>query len=223
MTHLNGDYVIGRFPRIYATCRKLGIDITKEPVPVSPAAHYIMGGVKTDLGGATTLPGLFAAGETACTGVHGANRLASNSLLEGLVFGERAGLAAARYARKQTDGNLSLPRHFMHYECTGSSPSCSSQDINEIRASLKKLMWEKVGIVRNKKDLTAAVKQLREWDRMMKNHASDRNIFELKNMITTASLITRSALIREGSVGAHFRSDFPTKGRNWRKRTVLTR
>jgi L-aspartate oxidase len=223
MTHLNGDYVIGRFPRIYATCRKLGIDITKEPVPVSPAAHYIMGGVKTDLWGATTLPGLFAAGETACTGVHGANRLASNSLLEGLVFGERAGLAAARYARKQTNGNLPLPRHFMHHGHTGSSPSCSSQDISGIRASLKKLMWEKVGIVRNKKDLTAAVKQLREWDRMMKNHAPDRNIFELKNMITTASLITRSALIREGSVGAHFRSDFPTKGRNWRKRTVITR
>jgi aspartate oxidase len=84
-------------------------------------------------------------------------------------------------------------------------------------------MWEKVGIVRNKKDLTAAVKQLREWDRMMKNHTPDRNIFELKNMITTASLITRSALIREGSVGAHFRSDFPTKGKNWRKRTVITR
>ena len=223
MTHLNGDYVIRRFPRIYATCLKLGIDITKEPVPVSPAAHYIMGGVKTDIWGATTLPGLFAAGETACTGVHGANRLASNSLLEGLVFGERAGIAAARYARKQNDGSRSLPRHAMNYGHTDGSPSGSSRNITAIRTLLKKLMWEKVGIVRNKKDLTAAARQLSEWDRMMKNHAPDRNIFELKNMITTASLITRSALIREGCVGAHFRSDFPTKGRNWRKRTVLTR
>ncbi len=223
MTHLNGDYVITRFPRIYATCHNLGIDITKEPIPVSPAAHYIMGGVKTDLWGATTLPGLFAAGETACTGVHGANRLASNSLLEGLVFGERAGLAAARYALKHADIDRSLPRHFMHDGHTGSSQLCSSQDIIEIRASLKELMWEKVGIVRNKKDLSAAVKKLREWDRIMKYHTPDRNIFELKNMIATASLITRSALLREGSVGAHFRSDFPAKGRNWRKRTVFTR
>jgi L-aspartate oxidase len=223
MTHLNGDYVIGRFPRIYMTCRELGIDITKEPIPVSPAAHYIMGGVKTDLWGATTLSGLFAAGETACTGVHGANRLASNSLLEGLVYGERAGLAAARYARKPIQGKGSLPSTSSHRGHAGSSPTCSSQAISTIRASLKKLMWEKVGIVRNKQDLTVALKQLSEWDRMMKNHAPDRNIFELKNMIITALLITRSALIREGSVGAHFRSDYPTKGKNWRRRTVEIR
>jgi aspartate oxidase len=84
-------------------------------------------------------------------------------------------------------------------------------------------MWEKVGIVRNKQDLTVALKQLSEWDRMMKNHAPDRNIFEIKNMIITALLITRSALIRKGSVGAHFRSDYPTKGKNWRRRTVMIR
>src|SRR5512143_149621 len=101
MTHLNADYIIQRFPRIYRTCKNLGIDIAREFIPVSPAAHYLMGGVRTDLWGATSVPGLFAAGETACTGVHGANRLASNSLLEGLVFGERAGLAAARYAARR--------------------------------------------------------------------------------------------------------------------------
>src|SRR5512144_559704 len=101
VTHLFDKYLMWRFPRIYRTCKDLGIDISREPIPVSPAAHYIMGGIKTNLWGATTVKGLFAAGEAACTGVHGANRLASNSLLEGLVFGERAGLAAARYARKR--------------------------------------------------------------------------------------------------------------------------
>jgi L-aspartate oxidase len=223
MTHLNADYVTRRFPRIYRTCKDLGIDITKEPIPVSPAAHYIMGGVKTDLWGATNVPGLFSAGETACTGVHGANRLASNSLLEGLVYGERAGLAAARYARKHFNRHTALPHIAVHGMRKEHPSSSALSGISEIRASLKRLMWEKVGIVRNKKDLSAALKQLKEWDRMMKDHAPDRSLFELKNMITTSMLITRSALLREGSVGAHFRSDFPTKGRNWRKRTVIVR
>jgi L-aspartate oxidase len=218
MTHLNAEYITKRFPRIYRTCKDLGIDITAEPIPVSPAAHYMMGGVRTDLWGAATIPGLFAAGETACTGVHGANRLASNSLLEGLVYGERAGLAASRYARKHFSrraGALRVP--------PAESGKTSTQDVADIRAALKKLMWEKVGIVRNRKDLTAAVRQLREWDRMTRNHAGSRSVYELKNMITTSLLIARSALQREGSVGAHYRSDFPTKGRNWRKRTVLKR
>jgi aspartate oxidase len=99
--------------------------------------------------------------------------------------------------------------------------SNARRDAAEIRAALRKLMWEKVGIVRNRKDLTTALKQLHTWERAIKNCDPDRNFFELKNMIATASLITRSALSREGSVGAHFRSDFPTKGRNWRKRTVI--
>jgi aspartate oxidase len=90
-----------------------------------------------------------------------------------------------------------------------------------MRTSLRKLMWEQVGIVREKKGLTRALRQLKEWDRMMKGRAPDRNVFEIRNMITTALLITRSALLREGSVGAHYRSDFPTKGKNWRRRTVI--
>ena len=221
MTHLNSEYIVQRFPRIYRTCKNLGIDISREPIPVSPAAHYIMGGVKTDLWGATNIPGLFAAGEAACTGVHGANRLASNSLLEGLVFGERAGLAAARYAPKQKPGHSSIPRLPAHAARHGQPTLDTAANTNEIRIRLKKLMWEKVGIVRNKKDLSKAIVQLREWDIMMKHHAPDRNVFELKNMITNSMLITRSALLREGSVGAHYRSDFPSKGRNWRRRTVM--
>jgi L-aspartate oxidase len=218
MTHLTAEYVTQRFPRIYRTCKGLGIDITKEPIPVSPAAHYIMGGVKTNLWGATNVPGLFAAGETACTGVHGANRLASNSLLEGLVFGQRAGLGAARYARKHVNKDPNV-RHVAVQGTRVLPPP----DLSETRSSLKRLMWEQVGIVREKKGLVSALKQLNEWDRNMKGLAPDRAIFEIKNMITTAQLITRSALQREGSVGAHFRTDFPTKGKNWRKRTVIKR
>jgi L-aspartate oxidase len=222
MTHLNADYVTRRFPRIFRTCKDLGIDITQEPIPVSPAAHSIMGGVKTDLWGATNVPGLFVAGETACTGVHGANRLASNSLLEGLVYGERAGLAATRYARKHFNRKTTLSRAVFQGKKKDRASSSALSNLAETRRdSLKKLMWEKVGIVRNEKDLTAALKQLREWNRRMKGHEPDRGLFELENMITTSMLITRSALLREGSVGAHFRSDFPSKGRNWRKRTVL--
>ena len=171
MTHLNAGYVMQRFPRIYQTCKNLGIDITKTPVPVSPAAHYIMGGVKTDLWGATSIPGLFAAGEAACTGVHGANRLASNSLLEGLVYGERAGLGAARYARKHINKSTGRKRDVVHATHKLRPCSAALPDISDIRSSLKKLMWEKVGIVRVKKDLTAALKQLKEWDRTMKEHA----------------------------------------------------
>lgn len=221
MTHLNSDYVIKRFPRIYKTCKGLGIDITAAPIPVSPAAHYIMGGIKTDLWGATTLPGLFAAGEAACTGVHGANRLASNSLLEGLVFGERAGLGAARYARKRIHGDT-LPGIAHARQVQKARPTAVAlPDVKEIRTMLKHVMWEQVGIVRDRRGLQRALKQLKDWGRTMRGHAPDRNMFELMNMITTAILITQSALQREGSVGAHCRSDFPSKGRNWRKRTVL--
>ncbi len=223
MTHLTAEYVTQRFPRIYRTCKDLGIDITKEPIPVSPAAHYIMGGVKTNLWGATNVPGLFAAGETACTGVHGANRLASNSLLEGLVYGQRAGLGAARYARKHFNRQAGV-QHVPVHGTRGLSPrSDRLPDPSELRSALKRLMWAQVGIVREKKGLASALKQLNKWDRNMKGLAPDRDVFEIRNMITTAQLITRSALQREGSVGAHFRMDFPTKGKNWRKRTVIKR
>ncbi len=220
MTHLSADYLRKRFPRIHSTCMSYGVDITAAPVPVSPAAHYIMGGVRTDLWGATTVPGLFAAGEAACTGVHGANRLASNSLLEGLVFGERAGLGAARYAARQ-DAPGRPPRQVLAALERTPSGVFTPSDADYVRTLLRKVMWEQVGIVRNRKGLLAAQRKLREWERMIKDPPLDRGVLEVMNMITAAMLITRSALQREGSVGGHYRSDFPAKGRNWRKRTVV--
>ncbi|MDA8100610.1 MAG: L-aspartate oxidase [Nitrospiraceae bacterium] len=219
MTHLSPDYVRKRFPRIYSTCMSYGIDITAAPVPVSPAAHYTMGGVRTDLWGATTVPGLFAAGEAACTGVHGANRLASNSLLEGLVFGERAGLGAARYAARRE--RPLPPKRLLRALERRTEDVFTASDIDYIRQSLRKIMWEQVGIVRDKKGITNALKKLKEWDRMIKNPPLDRAALELKNMIQASLLIARSALSREGSVGAHCRGDFPAKGKDWKKRIIM--
>jgi len=220
MTHLSAEYVQKRFPRIFNTCRTYGINITSAPIPVSPAAHYIMGGVRTDLWGATLIPGLFAAGETACTGVHGANRLASNSLLEGLVFGERAGIGLARYAARHRKGPLTMTPARI-----AAGPKregvFTASDIEHVKTTLKKLMWENVGIVRDRKGLSVAMRKLREWDRMIRNPPRDRDALELRNMITTSLLITSSALKREGSVGAHYRSDLPAKGKNWRKRIIV--
>ena len=221
VTHLYDKYLMWRFPRIFRTCKELGIDISRQQIPVSPAAHYIMGGVRTDLWGATSVPGLYAAGEVACAGVHGANRLASNSLLEGLVYGERAGLGAGRYAARRSRPGAP-PRRILA-ALTRPQDGITATDIDHVRMSLQKVMWEKTGIVRSRKGLSTALKKLREWDRMIRNPPLERGSLELRNMITAAMLITRSALLREGSVGAHYRSDFPAKGRTWRKRTVLQR
>jgi L-aspartate oxidase len=222
LTHLSADYLRRRFPRIDATCRTHGVDIAGAPIPVSPAAHYLMGGVRTDLWGATSVPGLFAAGEAACTGVHGANRLASNSLLEGLVYGERAGLGAARYAARQGAPRTPSRRVLAALERRHLGVFTVS-DINHIRTSLQKAMWEQTGIVRTRKGLAAALRRMREWERMLRTPPQRRSALELANMVTASSLVTRAALLREGSVGAHYRTDFPSRGRNWRKRIVLQR
>lgn len=221
VTHMFDKYLMWRFPRIFRTCKELGIDISRQQIPVSPAAHYIMGGIRTDLWGATSVPGLFAAGEAACAGVHGANRLASNSLLEGLVYGERAGLGTARYAARRARPGTPSRRVFA--DLARKRDSITATDIDHVRMSLQKVMWEKTGIVRSRKGLTSALKKLREWDRMLRKPPLERGAMELRNMVAAAMLITRSALLRENSVGAHCRSDFPAKGRNWRKRTVLQR
>jgi len=209
MTHLKSDFVRKRFPQIYSTCLQYNVDITKDLIPVSPAAHYIMGGVKTDTRGVTSLKRLYAAGESACTGVHGANRLASNSLLEGLVYGARTGRAAMKFKVKSSKLKVS------EYVSQFSQAYHTIPEHDEIRTTLRKLMWERVGIIRCSTSLEEAKAKLSEWSFMLDKMFFTRRELELKNMLTVARIITEAALLRKGSVGAHYRSDFKEKGENW--------
>ncbi|MBF0317113.1 MAG: FAD-binding protein, partial [Nitrospirae bacterium] len=175
------------------------IDITTELIPVSPAAHYLMGGVATDTCGSTSIAGLFAAGEVACTGVHGANRLASNSLLEGLVFGARAATAALSTPDRRADvrtSGLILPL------CT-----TKIENADEIRQAIRKVMWEKAGIIRSEQSLSTALDTLKRREHVLEDTYATRYDNEIKNMLQVACLIVDAALHRENSVGAHYRSD----------------
>ena len=224
LTHLDGNFVKNRFPRIYATCLQYDVDITKELIPVSPAAHYSMGGAKTDTDGATSIRGLYAAGEIACTGVHGANRLASNSLLEGLVFGARAGRAAANYGITKTDRRTAKVTLTLNQGEHGGTTSTSHPprfDREEIRHLLRKLMWERVGIIRCAESLGEARTKLREWSFILNSSFTTRRELELQNMIEVSRLITESAILRQNSVGAHYRSDYPGKGEGWDKHIIF--
>ena len=217
VTHLGADFVKRRFPTIYATCLRYDIDITEEWIPVSPSAHYMMGGVWTDITGATTLPGLFAAGEVACSGVHGANRLASNSLLEGLVFGMRAGLSAIWWASSHPV--LDLARHA---ESLRHCQFGELEDGEKLRSSLRRTMWGQVGVIRSRDTLIRATAQLSRWSHMVAKPFATRADLEAKNMIQVAHCVAEAALWRENSVGAHFRSDFPQpKAAGWRQHSQI--
>ncbi|RMH37220.1 MAG: L-aspartate oxidase [Nitrospirae bacterium] len=205
VTHLGATFVKKRFPSIYATCLRFDIDITEEWIPVAPSAHYMMGGVKTGLDGETTVPGLFAAGEVACTGVHGANRLASNSLLEGLVFGVRAARAAAAFVPQEGQASLSLPL----LECDPRRSHMFS-DREKVRRSLRRLMWTKVGLVRSEEALQRACAQLAQWEQTSPTFPVTRDEMELSNLIQVGRCIAEAALWRRNSIGAHFRKDFPS-------------
>jgi L-aspartate oxidase len=212
LTHLDREFVKKRFPRIHLTCKMYNIDICEDLIPVTPAAHYMMGGIKTDLDGSTSIKGLYAAGEVACTGVHGANRLASNSLLEGLVFGARAGIAASRQrleVRKFRSSDTDVS-----YDSASTSPHYSPAVLEETRASLRKLMWEKAGIIRCAESLSLAKERLAQWLPALNEASVKREEQELRNMLTVSRLITEAAAARKGSVGAHYRSDYPQRGEN---------
>jgi L-aspartate oxidase len=213
VTHLGSTFLKERFPTIYSTCLRYDIDITEEWIPVSPSAHYFMGGVKTDLHGASTLPGLFAAGEVACSGVHGANRLGSNSLLEGLVFGLRAGQAAAQYANAHSSSTVTSDS----FHKKPSARKMSEQDVEKLRNSLRRLMWTRVGLIRTADSLQKALEQLQQWSRKLQVPPFNRTGLETRNMVQVGQCITKSALWRTNSVGAHYRKDIPfSKGLKWK-------
>lgn len=218
VTHLGAEFVKRRFPTIYATCLRYDIDITEEWIPVSPSAHYMMGGVWTDLNGATTVPGLFAAGEVACSGVHGANRLASNSLLEGLVFGARAAMAAVAYAGRHEVPSLAAQEAALKTEHFG-----SLDDAEKLRSSLRRAMWGHVGVIRSGESLIRACAQLSRWAQLVAQPFSNRAALEVKNMVHVGQCIAEAALWRENSVGAHYRSDFPQAKRpGWQQHSRLS-
>jgi len=201
LTHLNAARVKARFPRIYATCMQFNIDITEEVVPIRPAAHYAMGGVRTDLDGRSTLSGLYAAGEAAATGVHGANRLASNSLLEGLVFGARAGRAMREQLRNPVARTLKQPR-------AASSNGPVDVGKEEVIGEIQDLMWQDAGIVRTGPELKRAIERLSQLTPRVA-HPQTRRAFEAQNLHAVGLLVARGALAREESRGAHYRTDFP--------------
>jgi len=210
LTSLDAERIKKHFPRINSTCLEYNVDISTDLIPVRPAAHYAMGGVATDLNGATSLRRLYAAGEVACTGVHGANRLASNSLLEGLVFGARAATAMARF-----DHNLqsppSPPDRGTPLSCPGSStpaPTLRPAEVEKLTEQVRCLLWEKVGILRNGKDLAEAVKRLCAFS-IPAECLLSRECYESRNILMVAQLIAQCSLAREESRGAHYRSDFP--------------
>jgi L-aspartate oxidase len=213
VTHLGASFIKKRFPTIYATCLRYDIDITEEWIPTSPSAHYFMGGVKTNLGGQTTVPGLFAAGEVACSGVHGANRLASNSLLEGIVFGFRAAQSAVSFASRPVSSTPSEP---LAQECCVSTHK-SWQDTEKLRNSLRRLMWAKVGLVRTGDALERAISQLSRWEDMYRYPRLTRSDLEVRNLIQVGRCIAEAALWRKNSLGAHYRADFPNRtGPKWK-------
>jgi len=214
LTHLDAERVRKRFPMIYSTCMQYNIDIAAELVPIRPAAHYAMGGVRTDLYGQTSLPGLYAAGEVACTGVHGANRLASNSLLEGLVYGARA----AQNMREQLH---SANKHGAVASAAAGNHGQSAETEKFIK-KVQSLMWQHVGVVRDGKALQQVVPALRAMQSQAPQ-AGDRRSHEAVNIVEAGLLIARSALAREESRGAHYRLDHPLKNdAKYRKHSVVT-
>ena len=197
MTALDETFLKERFPKIYETCKVYGLDIARDQLPVSPASHYCMGGIRTDLHGRSTVSGLYAAGEVSCTGVHGANRLASNSLLEGLVFGARAGEAAVK-----DRGQSSVVSGQFSENPQSAIRNPQSSISTAVKKRVKRVMWERVGILRDKDSLQRA---LLEFDQIARSNLSTSS----SNFVTLATLFAKAALWREESRGGHFRDDFP--------------
>jgi len=204
------------FPGISRVCRYFGIDIARDPVPVRPGAHYLIGGLETDLDGRTTVPGLWAVGECASSGVHGANRMGSNSLLEGLVLGERAGRSAAEEAQGKgiQDWRVRAPR------AATAAPDGMRVNIQDVTYSLKSLMWRQMGIERTQAQIEDALAKIRLWSRAVSElGAGEPATWELLNLLTVAHISALGALARTESRGVHYRADHPATQPAWRAHT----
>ena len=213
LSHLDPDMVRRRFPGMAQICAKFGLDLARDRIPVRPGAHYMIGGVEVDADGRTDVPGLFAAGEVTSSGLHGANRLASNSLLEGLVYGARAGQAASADVLASADADmlrvpdLANPR---------SSDVNGSLDLADIRNSLRSLMWRHVGVERAGESLAEALDTVEGWCRyVLPLQFADPEGWQLQNMLEVARLMIRAALVRQETRGVHVRGDFPRADDAW--------
>jgi L-aspartate oxidase len=229
LTHLPAEQIQERFPNIYSRCLEHGIDITREPIPIVPAAHYSCGGVVTDLEARTRLPRLFAVGEVACSGVHGANRLASNSLLEALVFADHA--AARTEELLSTEAAVPLPALG---DCSpANDPRRRANDVSpefvqHMKLLVQTLMWTHVGIVRSNHRLSQALRELRilesAVETLFESSRTSEELLELRNLVTVGKLIVESALIRRESRGLHYNIDYPQRDdQDWLRDTLLRR
>ncbi len=247
ITHKPAEFILERFPTISDTTKRYGLDISIDLIPVRPGAHFMMGGIRTNTDTETNLKGLYACGEVACTGVHGANRLASNSLLECLVYGARAGTNAAMFAASQ------VPDHLPDIPMLGDTLTSDEIDLTFIEAAknaIRETLWENVSIERNGEDLSQTLAELQDLTVSLGDlqatpeetvekvdsmdpvysvsptllQTTDIEMIEAVNMLNVALMITQSALIRTESRGAHFRADFPTQNdTDWHRRILLTR
>jgi L-aspartate oxidase len=223
LAHLDARRVRARFPTIADMCGRAGLDLAVDPIPVGPAAHYLMGGIATDVWGRTSVPGLYAAGETACTGVHGANRLASNSLLEGLVFGARAAEAMKQSAGDRPGAGIVFGPGWQ-LAAAAASPCGEGRFHERLHPdAIRALMWRSAGLFRTRDALTDATARLEAACAAERADEGARRLADWQrfNLLTVALLIARAALRREESRGGHYRADFPARDdAHWRRHVV---
>ena len=225
MTHKEADFVRERFPNIYQKCLSFGIDMTEEPIPVVPAAHYMCGGVLVDMDGKTDIERLYAVGETACTGLHGANRLASNSLLEALVYSQRASQQAVKDLQSiNAEVSVDLPA----WDPMGTSDSDEAIVVSHNWDEIRRFMWNYVGIVRSNNRLLRAQHRIENIQKEIRDYYWDfkitSDLVELRNIAILAELIIQSAILRKESRGLHYNIQYPEKDdRFWCKDSILRR